>query len=487
MSKITVNYTAVRVEIALSPCLKNDMRKQQNMKVFGNTRVFLKRLSLPVKEINLRGINSLAVIPRTSSSQGKINNDQNSISGLQTDSTLSQEQTEAVLNVVDTNLNRFTIGSRGTKRPQVDELSPDLSDSGHLDKKVLKQMSQNNEESINIPSGSNIEDWVNKISNIAEIPEESKIPENSLYESIARVDNFHERYLELISKYTDIKTVANKLVDEINMSHELLEMYMDDVRVRVREVIPSSFSEDIDYDSTFESDSENGNAIPDNTNIGLYLPTDSEDNSELSNDANSVSKYLKDANFASENSNDANSVSENLNDVNSVSENTNNASLVSGNTNNASLVPGNTIDSPINPELADNPELTVYNKPASDDDVLSINNSTDVSDPYTGVGLEPLDSGLKLNESTYSGMLRQDQHIHSNYLINLRGDDTMEYRATYEYLIDTLNHLDDLIFKYNLVHYLENLLIWWNPNIDIYSDVLKSEICDILDLISMFN
>jgi hypothetical protein len=134
------------------------MRKQQNMKVFGNTRVFLKRLSLPVKEINLRGINSLAVIPRTSSSQGKINNDQNSISGLQTDSTLSQEQTEAVLNVVDTNLNRFTIGSRGTKRPQVDELSPDLSDSGHLDKKVLKQMSQNNEESINIPSGSNIED-----------------------------------------------------------------------------------------------------------------------------------------------------------------------------------------------------------------------------------------------------------------------------------------------------------------------------------------
>lgn len=47
-----------------------------------------------------------------------------------------------------------------------------------------------------------------------------------------------------------------------------------------------------------------------------------------------------------------------------------------------------------NPELADNPELTVHHSAASDDDVLSVSISTDSGVPERGVGLEPLNSHM---------------------------------------------------------------------------------------------
>jgi hypothetical protein len=283
---------------------------------------------------------------------------------------------------------------------------------------------------------------------------------------------FHDHFSKLNLRCAEAKAEANALVDEINMSRELLEQYMENVTIRVRERIPSEFSEDIVYDSTYESDSEDGNAIPEDNPMGLYLPTDSSDNTESSNDDNSVLGNSNEDNSISGNSNEDNLVPGNSNDTNLVPGNTNKDSSISGNSNDASSVPGNSISSPINselpdnsisspinPELADNPELTVHHSSASDDDVLSVNISTDVSDPHVGVGLEPLDNGLMFNEVTYSGMLRQDQHIHSNYMIKMRGIDDMEYRATYDYLIDTLNYLDHLIMKYKLVHYLEDVLI----------------------------
>jgi hypothetical protein len=107
---------------------------------------------------NIRGrhINSLAVVPSSPSTQARII-DPISVSDLQTNSLLSQaqtngsltpqQQTEVVLNMVDNDLSRVTIGSRGVKRSIE---SSDLSVSGHLDKKVLKQIPQDNEESINI-------------------------------------------------------------------------------------------------------------------------------------------------------------------------------------------------------------------------------------------------------------------------------------------------------------------------------------------------
>jgi len=477
----------------------------QNMKVFGSTRVVLKHTSLPVDVINFRGINSLAVIPRAPSSQGKIDNDLISLPDLEINSLLSQSQTgtlnqqqiEDAINMVDSSLNQISLEARGIKRSQGDLSSPYLSDNDHLNKKVLKEMSQDNEESINTPSGSNTEDWVNKTSDVAQIPEESKIPDNYLSEPATIWGGLHDHFSKLNLRCAEAKAEANALVDEINMSRELLEQYMDNVTVRVREIIPSEFSENINYDSTYESDSENGNAIPDNNPMGLYLPTDSSDNTESSNDDasvsgnsnedNSLSSNLNEDNSLSSNLNEDNSVSSNLNEDNSLSGNSNDANSVSGNSNDASLVSGNYISSPINPELADNPELTIHNSSASDDDVLSVNVSTDVSDPHTGVGLEPLNNGLKFNEVTYSGMLRQDQHIHSNYMIKMRGIDDMEYRATYDYLIDTLNYLDHLIMKYKLVHYLEDVLIRWNPAIEIHGRVLKSEINNILDLVSVFN
>ncbi len=472
----------------------------QNMKVFGSTRVVLKHTSLPVDVINIRGINSLAVIPRAPSSQGKIDNDLISLPDLETNSLLSQSQIEDAINIVDSSLDLISLEARGTKRSQGDLSSPYLNDNGHLNKKVLKEMSQDNDKSINTPSGLNTEDWVNKTSDVAQIPEESKIPDNYLSEPATTWGGFHDHFLKLNLRCAEAKAEANALVDEINMSRELLEQYMENVTIRVRERIPSEFSEDIVYDSTYESDSEDGNAIPEDNPMGLYLPTDSSDNTESSNDDNSVLGNSNEDNSISGNSNEDNLVPGNSNDANLISGNSNDASSISSNSNDASSVPGNSISSPINPELpdnsislpinpelADNPELTVHHSSASDDDVLSVNISTDVSDPHVGVGLEPLNNGLMFNEVTYSGMLRQDQHIHSNYMIKMRGIDDMEYRATYDYLIDTLNYLDHLIMKYKLVHYLEDILIRWNPAIEIHGRVLKSEIHNILDLVSVFN
>jgi hypothetical protein len=138
----------------------------QNMKVFGSTRVVLKHICLPVYVINIRGINSLAVIPRAPSSQGKINNDLISLPDLGTNSllsqsqtgTLSQQQIEDAINMVDSNLNQISLETRGTKRSQGDLSSPYLSDNDHLNKKVLKEMFQDSEVSLNTSSGPNTED-----------------------------------------------------------------------------------------------------------------------------------------------------------------------------------------------------------------------------------------------------------------------------------------------------------------------------------------
>ena len=111
-----------------------------------------------------------------------------------------------------------------------------------------------------------------------------------------------------------------------------------------------------------------------------------------------------------------------------------------------------------NPELADNPELTVHHSAASDDDVLSVSISTDSGVPERGVGLEPLNSGLKIHEATYSGLHREDAHEHGNYLINFRGNDDIEYRLLYQHLTDALDHLTTLIKNYDIVLECELIL-----------------------------
>jgi hypothetical protein len=443
---------------------------------------------------NIRGrhINSLAVVPSSPSTQARII-DPISVSDLQTNSLLSQaqtngsltpqQQTEVVLNMVDNDLSRVTIGSRGVKRSIE---SSDLSVSGHLDKKVLKQIPQDNEESINILYEST-QNWVNKTFDIAQVSEESKIPDNYSSEPVARADDLNVRITDLNVNYQNIKAEAYELIDEMNTTSELLKMYMDDIFLRVRERNPSSFSDGIDYDSTFDSDSEMGINIPDNK-LGVNLPTDSENQSELSRLGDLILNNAYVPKLVRGNSNDASSVSNNSNDTSLVPDNLNDTNLVPNNLNDTNLVPGNTITSPINPELADNPELTVHYETRSNDDVLSINISTDISDPHLGVGLEPLNSGLQLKQVTYSGMLREDNVRLENFVINMRGEDTMEYRIAYDYLIDTINHLENLISKYQILRYFEEIVFRWNPElIDMENHIIFSEIHNILDLVSQFN
>jgi hypothetical protein len=172
----------------------------------------------------------------------------------------------------------------------------------------------------------------------------------------------------------EVKARTNTIMQDIATSRDLMKMYMPEITLRVREVIPTEFSENIDYDSTYESDSENGNNVPADDPMGLYLLTDSsdlnessnEDNSELDNfyDNNSILGNSNDVDLESSNSNDVDSESSNSNDVGSESDNSNDADSESGNSNednsilgnsnDADSVPDNSNSTPINPELAGN-------------------------------------------------------------------------------------------------------------------------------------
>jgi hypothetical protein len=163
----------------------------------------------------------------------------------------------------------------------------------------------------------------------------------------------------------EVKARTNTIMQDIATSRDLMKMYMPEITLRVREVIPTEFSENIDYDSTYESDSENGNNVPADDPMGLYLLTDSsdlnessnEDNSELDNfyDNNSILGNSNDVNLESSNSNDVGSESDNSNDADSESGNSNEDNSILGNSNDVDSVPDNSNPTPINPELAGNP------------------------------------------------------------------------------------------------------------------------------------
>jgi hypothetical protein len=119
-------------------------------------KVFLPLNLYFCKEVK-RGINSLAGIPRTPSSQGKIGNDIITLPDLEINSLISQSQSVTItqqelqeaINIVESNLNQISLEAKGIKRSQDDLASPYLNDNEHLNKKVLNEKYPDNEEFIN--------------------------------------------------------------------------------------------------------------------------------------------------------------------------------------------------------------------------------------------------------------------------------------------------------------------------------------------------
>lgn len=363
---------------------------------------------------------------------------------------------------------------RGIKR-KIEESSSDIIDSGPSSKKHL--MSNDGEQLVNDSSTSKLnatQNWVKDISQTEQLtPEQSTIP-TTYKEEVVGICKDHEGWVEYVIKtHAEAKVEAYRLIDDVSITSELLQDYAKEIFIRVRERIPTKFSRDVDYDSTFDSDSENGNELPDlgrESLTGLMEPRLSPDNQGNSNSEDEDEALSETSSEESDHIDVGNSEP---------------GSSVSGDSSSSSglesLVErffsnrGVTVNDPVLD--AEYPEMAVHHSSSSNDAIAEGNVSTDsaVSDPFQGSGLVDLNNGLGLQEVTYSGLYREDQHSISNYLINTRGTDDLDYRSAFEYIVDAITNLDLLIVKYELAAQMEGVLRHMVPN---FSDYTSGDIFD---------
>jgi hypothetical protein len=119
--------------------------------------------------------------------------------------------------------------------------------------------------------------------------------------------------------------------------------------------------------------------------------------------------------------------------------------------------------------------------------MFNFTNSIEIIDYVHNSLLEPLNSNIPLNEIIYTGHLRFDQFIHSNYSIHMSGIDNIDYRMAYEYLIDSLNDLDNLIQQYDVLEGLERSILPLNIGFNCQTPLISNNITNILELLSQFN
>jgi hypothetical protein len=141
---------------------------------------------------------------------------------------------------------------------------------------------------------------------------------------------------------------------------------------------------------------------------------------------------------------------------------------------------------PINTELADHPEFTRHYSSASDDDVLSVITSSDVSGPLAGEGFASLFNHRAPDMVTYSGKFRDDLFTYSNYVIDLSGPDTIYYRYTHDYIVDAINNIDKLTWLYSDAIRLECML-FENFNADLAATKIYFGATTVIEILSCIN
>lgn len=429
--------------------------------------------------VRFSSTSSKAVIPRSSVSQENLEqyinvSQSNSIkSPSDFDNNYNNSITEQA--IIEINKGNINLDSqekpRGIKR-KIEESSSDIIDSGPSSKKHL--MSNDGEQLVNDSSTSKLnatQNWVKDLNQTEQLtPEQSTIP-TAYKEEVVGICKDHQGWVDYVIKsHADAKAEAYRLIDDVSITSELLQDYAKEIFIRVRERIPTKFSRDVDYDSTFDSDSENGNELPDlgrESLTGLMEPRFSphsqggsiSENEDLSETSSEESDHI---------------------DVG----NSEPGSSVSGDSSSSGLESlverffshrGVNVNDPVLD--AEYPEMAVHHSSSSNDAIAEGNVSTDsaVSDPFQGSGLVDLYNGLGLRDVTYSGLYREDQHSISNYLINTRGTDDIDYRAAFEYIVDAITNLDLLIVKYELAAQMEGVLRHLVPN---FSDFTCGDIFD---------
>lgn len=409
--------------------------KQYNMNNMMMMMTFLFRKNKFKSNYNsVRNIKTVAKIPSPSPNP-QPNLNQSTLQVPSVNETKSMESfNQKVNNLVFNPENRLKLPNSHKRSHSEISSNKGVIDPGHVTKKPLDINSINDKT----------KNWIIEVKN--DIPKDSSVPEEYKQEPVRAPISFNEtpeQFNEAVKllevKLNETKNEIYRLSDEIQTICDQVEEYVEanlEMIIRVAQCTPWNNR------SLY---SENGSPI------GSVIL----DNRSVRSDNNSVSSVISDnGNVRSENgSNNGNVALEKSKEVFS-----NASSRVSG---------------------------SDHGNVASDNSNGILSNAS--SDQIQGYKPEPLNSGLPLNDVEYTDMFRFDNIIHKNYNIYMQGNDTVDYRMAYEYLIDSLNTLDNMILEHQTLLTLENNILQRNVNIAIESENITSNIDSILEVLNSFN
>ena len=282
-----------------------------------------------------------------------------------------------------------TISSEDDKKAKLSHDNNNENDNVNDNTSVINSIEPNTSTPREIVNTETLEVASNTTNNVAVTEPQLE----ALAESLARHTNTHNQ----------IKSDIFRIIDDIQTSLGLLEMYLEDSQIRIDEIQRSMYNLIRDHDH-IEADDD----VP-----VLMSDNDSDSNSSISDNSN--------------------------NDFN-----------------------------------LDEPSIILaHHSPQADPTPLII-------------GMEPLNNGIASNLVIYNHEMRYDQFIHNNYSIHMSGLDTIDYRMSYEYLIDSLDYLDRLIVQHQTLDALERVILPLNNGLDAQAQEVEIEISTIFELLSQF-
>ena len=117
-------------------------------------------------------------------------------------------------------------------------------------------------------------------------------------------------------------------------------------------------------------------------------------------------------------------------------------------------------------------------------DLILTDNSFIVDQGNNNVSIEPLDNDLSSYDIIYSDQIRADHFIHNNYSIDMSGLDRLEYRLVYEYTVESLDILDNLMDKHQEFEELEERVSLLNSGLELKAEIIETKLSDILEILS---
>ena len=277
------------------------------------------------------------------------------------------------------------------------------------DDKKAKLSHDNNNENDNVNDNTSV---INSIQPNTSTPREivntqtSEVASNTT-NNVVVTEPQRETVAEFAARHTDtynqVKSEAYRVIDDIQTSVGLLEMYVGDSQIRIEELERSIYNQIRVLENTGASE-----GVP-------VLMSDNDSDSDSSISDNSDNGF-------------------NLNEPNIIA---------------------------------------AHHSPQADSTPLII-------------GMEPLNNGISSNLVIYNHEMRYDQFVHNNYSIHMSGIDTVDYRMSYEYLIESLDYLDRLIVQHQMLDAIERVILPLNNGLDAQAQVVEIEISTIFELLSQF-